>query len=336
MNENDLSQGQDSFLDIIANLVGVLIILVVVVGAQASNSAAEQPPVEDHSGEISQLEFDLSRTNSRITRLTIDNEELEQQVDKENIFGKALADRRHAMLVQLAQVRASFDKKLNDADEQQKKIALERARQIELQSQLEAIQDETRAVSAALVKPQLEIETIEHFPNPIAKTVFSDEIHFRLSEGKLAYVPMDELLEMMKSEIRFKAEKLEVASSTRETIGPVSGFWLQYELGVVPSQNPGRNERLIRLKQFVVQPTDPRVGEPIETAMTENSDFSRRLATREPFRTTVSVWVYPDSYEKYTKLKNWLHKQGFQMASWPLSAGKPISGSPDGLRTSAQ
>ena len=38
MSLKQITTGQDSFLDIVANLVGILIILVVVVGAQASAS----------------------------------------------------------------------------------------------------------------------------------------------------------------------------------------------------------------------------------------------------------------------------------------------------------
>ena len=150
------------------------------------------------------------------------------------------------------------------------------------------------------------------------------------------WVPMDELIETMKSEMRFKAEKLEQASVARETVGPIEGFWLQYELGIVPSQQAGPNDRVVRFRHFVVQPTDPTAGEPVETAMTENSQLARRLNTLEPGRTTISVWVYPDSYEKYSQLKAFLQKRGFQMASWPLTAGRPISGGPNGFRTSAQ
>ena len=36
MNQDSSSLGHDSFLDIVANLVGILIILVVVIGAQAA------------------------------------------------------------------------------------------------------------------------------------------------------------------------------------------------------------------------------------------------------------------------------------------------------------
>jgi hypothetical protein len=55
----DLDEGQDSFLDIVANLVGVLIILVVVVGAQATSSfIATRPEAAPAVPQVDQAEAD--------------------------------------------------------------------------------------------------------------------------------------------------------------------------------------------------------------------------------------------------------------------------------------
>jgi len=238
------------------------------------------------------------------------------------------------MLVKLQRVRSALDEKIAQSDDQQQRHAKQRAKEIELVSQLEAVNAEINAVSVTQIETV--VETIDHYPNPIAKTVFTEEAHFRLSEGRLAWVPMDELIGRMRSEARLKAEKLRSARGTTETVGPIDGFWLRYELEAVPASRPGANDRSVRLRRFVVQPADPTIGEDVEFAMDERSEFSRRLATMKPGRTTISVWVYPDSYDKYSTLRDWIQKQGFQMASWPLSEGRPISGGPNGLRTSAQ
>ena len=63
MSLRNLDDGQDSFLDIIANLVGVLIILVVIVGAQAtanfvSKQDAEPASVEQPSSAENNLAFE--------------------------------------------------------------------------------------------------------------------------------------------------------------------------------------------------------------------------------------------------------------------------------------
>lgn len=352
MSLRNLDDGQDSFLDIIANLVGVLIILVVVVGAQATaklvTSSEPEPEVAQVQSAEETLAFEekqaemksqLSSFEFTANKLILDNAKLEQRANREKEIAQQLATRRHAMLVQLETVRALHEQKkaeLREEMNQQQREQLElQSEKIRLVSDLEAIEKEINAVSASRIEST--VETIEHYPNPIAKTVFSQEIHFRLDAGRIAYVPMDELIEQMKSEIHLKAEKLKQSDGTRETIGPVQGFRLQYELGIVPSSQTGRaNSRIVRFKRFVIQPVDFQGGELIDSALQDDSQFANILRRHEPRRTTVSIWVYPNSYGEYSKLKEWLHDRGFQLASWPLSEGRPISGGPDGFRTSAQ
>ena len=349
----DLDEGQDSFLDIVANLVGVLIILVVVVGAQATSSfiatrpeAAPAVPQVDQAeadrafeAQQAQLKSELSVLESTATKFRFDRLRLAKQADDEKQLSQELATRRHAMLMQLEVMRAKHKQRKQEIVE---KLDLKQRKQFEVQTQkiqlvskLEAIEKETNAVAATRIESK--VETIDHFPNPIAKTVFSNEIHFRLDRGRISWVPLDELVEQMKGELKLKAEKLKQATETRETIGPIDGFRLKYELGLVPESETGqRNSRIVRFERFTVHPTNLNGGELLEDALKQNSQFQNRLQRFEPRRTTVSVWVYPNSFEEHAKLKDWLHERGFQMASWPLSNGRPISGGPNGFRTSAQ
>ena len=360
MSFKNLNEGQDSFLDIIANLVGVLIILVVVVGAQATSSLVSQQSeqaaaipevaqteevIEEPESDLafeqksSQLRAELSKLESTAEKFRFDRIRLEQQADDERMIGQQLATRRHAMLMQLETVRAAHEKRkqqLSDKLDLQQQAQLQlQAEKIQLVARLESIEKATSAVAATRIEST--VETIDHFPNPIAKTVFSDEIHFRLDRGRISWVPMDELVEQMKGELRLKAEKLKQARETRETIGPIDGFRLQYELGLVPDSETGQaNSRIVRFQRFTIQPTNLNGGELMDEALAANSQFLNRLRRYEPRRTTVSVWVYPNSFEEHAKLKEWLYERGFQMASWPLSNGRPISGGPNGFRTSAQ
>ena len=350
MSLRDLDAGQDSFLDIIANLVGVLIILVVVVGAQATATITAKPAppeiqqdvaIDDLAFEKQQAELksELSTLESVSVKFKVDRARLEQQADHEKMLAQDLATRRHAMLMQLEAVGAQHEQKkkelrdqLDEKQQQQLKLQSEK---IQLVAKLESLEKSINAVSASRVESS--VETIDHYPNPIAKTVFSNEVHFRLHGGKIAYVPMDELVGEMKAEIRLKAEKLKQADVTRETVGPIDGFRLQYELGVVSADQTGQpSARVVRFKRFVVQPVDSEAGEMLEVALNEGSRFATRLQRLEPRRTTVSVWVYPNSFNQYSELKAWLHERGFQLASWPLAEDRPISGGPDGFRTSAQ
>ena len=344
MKINNLDSGQDSFLDIVANLVGILIILVVLVGANASSQVQQAPAQADADLEAERLEtIDAIDTQSDLThKLRVDNLELELQIREENQLAAALSDQRHRMFVQAETLRvkateieselktrlASFDQATRAKQQEQIKLA---SAEESLTAELNDIKAQTAAMAASF-KPTKN-KQLKHYPNPIAKTVFSEEIHFRLADGKLTRVPLDELLAMMKDEWRLRAEQsLESSNRTIETVGPLEGFRLQYQLSAAELEN-GRTIRLDRF-QIIPQPNVP--GETIDVALAEGSRFRQILSRHEPRRTTVSVWLYPDGFSDHRAIKTWLYENGYQMASWPLEYGRHISGGPNGFKTSAQ
>ncbi|MFT5300974.1 MAG: hypothetical protein ACI87E_000520 [Mariniblastus sp.] len=347
MSVKQITTGQDSFLDIVANLVGILIILVVVVGAQASASLSSAQPKEELIDQSKALEQELSRESDLLTKLEKDNELLENRIVRENQFAASLTDQRHQMLMQLGIVKsemkkqrakleseaAAVNKQTRQTIQKQNEFALEKIR---LSQELAAIERESNAVTANAPSS----EVIKHFPNPIAKTVFSKEVHFLLADGKLSYVPMEELIVKMKSEWKVKAEKLKRADRTIETVGPVANFRMQYELAVENVRQETKvgptSRKSVQFKHFKLLPTSVSAGESISDAISSDSEFNAVLGRYQPMETTVSVWVYPDGFEDHNRLKNWLHENSFQMASWPLEYGKQISGGPNGFRTSAQ
>ena len=88
---------------------------------------------------------------------------------------------------------------------------------------------------------------------------------------------------------------------------------------------------------FILLPAREVMGEEVANAINDpNSDLRRRLNRFDAEKTTVTIWVYPDSYEEYLELENWLHQQQFLVASWPLPEGQPIAGGPNGFRSVAQ
>jgi len=51
---------------------------------------------------------------------------------------------------------------------------------------------------------------------------------------------------------------------------------------------------------------------------------------------TITLWVYPDSFELYRSLQKHAHSLGYQVAGRPLPFGVPIAGSPAGTRSAGQ
>jgi hypothetical protein len=89
-------------------------------------------------------------------------------------------------------------------------------------------------------------------------------------------------------------------------------------------------------KSWTVIPVSPQVGETAGEALAAGSAFGRVLAQLEPGRDTVTIWVYPDSFPQFRRLKKELYQLGFAAAGRPLTHGHSISGSPLGSKSAAE
>ncbi len=327
MNSETSTQGYDSFLDIVANLVGILIILVVVIGAQAAevwHDAGEKVRQADASLET--IRNDLAEEASNLQGY---NAELRTKIDYQQRLNHRLLSNRQRMLVSIESQKRNLAQRSEELDESQSK-ALQIQAQIDLvQQQIEQVKFEFSAVDHAAKSV---VETIDHYPTPIAKTVFAEEVHFRIERNRIVYVPMDELIAAMKSEWQVKAKKITVTENTWQTVGPIDNFRLQYQLRYY--KNPqNRSQTTVKFERFVLQPVAHEMGETVENALVNGSEFNQRLSFTDPSRTTVAFWVYPDSYKSLNEIRAVLRDRGFQTAYWPMSFGQTISGGPNGFRS---
>ena len=337
--EGQDNSGYDSFLDIIANLVGILIILVVVVGAQVSSQWVQLtgPEADEVVAEIAELETTLREQRRKSNQVEIDNAQLGNRARQEEAMSTLAEAERDRLQQMVILAEREVGAKIAELDDDNQTT-------VKLQSQLASFAMEAEKIESEIGFLQAQEQPpnqLEHHATPIAQTVFNDEIHFRLKGGHLAYVPMDELVDEMTSQLRFNAEKLRSASETIEVVGPIDQFRMQYilrtkeqliqtELGVIRRETP-------EFVGFILLPSREILGEPIQQCISDSqSVFQRRLEGLSPERTTVTVWVYPDSYEEYLDLESWLHDQNFLVASWPLPANQPIAGGPNGYRSVAQ
>jgi len=332
--KGNITTGQDAFLDIVANLVGILIILVVLVGAHARSSASSPAKPEFASTEkLIAANLAADEAASRMDVLIKDNEQVEVLIDQENAVARQLTEIRHQRLVAMEELKKQLVDKQSELDAQDQALLSKQSEKIGLQRQLKQLTDTTAAVSSLKTNTS-DAKTIDHYPNPIASTVFSQEVHFRLTGGKLVYVPLDELVSKMKQDWQLIAENRTEFNSSRDTIGPIGNFRLQYELET--SATAG-SRRQIRFKRFALFPVVETAGEPTAVALSNPaSQWNAVLKNLNPAQTTVSIWVYPDSFKDHALIKKWLYENKFKMASWPLEFGRLISGGPDGLKTSAQ
>jgi hypothetical protein len=325
--------GQDSFLDVVANLVGVLIILVMVVGTQAKNAMVAVQPATSAAGPETPNVTAAAQDVSAVQREIADLQQKASREDFEVSFRRQERDQLQLMVTAAAKELELAKQKLSAED----RDTLEIDTKMKMSFQELAELDEALAGVLSNEKPT---EVVKHYPTPMAKTVFGKELHFRLQGGMLTYVPFEEFVAQLKADAPKQMWKLKDTDRITESLGPLQGFRMKYtlkrEVVAVPvSGGMAKGERA-SLEQFVLLPMSNNLGEPVEQALQPNSDFQTTLKQYHPKQYTITLWVYPDSFQHFRTVRDALLKQGFITAGRPMPDGHPIGGSPEGSRSAAQ
>ncbi len=319
-NSDGMEVGQDSFLDITANLVGILIILVVVIGTKTKLDA------EEYGRKIQETETP-QEIKSAAGRVRILRQQLgKQQSDlaEYNLEIKYRELERDRILQDVLLTRESVSSQMSgsDADKQQ---SIERTRQQErLEKELSDIEEQI-LLQEETERPKI---VLEHLPTPMAKTVLNQELHLQLKNGLVTIVPWDQLLNALRSQVPLAMQRGNRASIIEEKLGPIGGFLMTFRLNAIPQGYD--------LENFDLQPTEGIISESITDAFSGAGRIRLELAGRNPEETVVTVWVYPDSFPEFRELKTKLFSQGFLTAARPLPEGVAIGASPQGTNDSTQ
>ena len=326
----------DSFLDIVANMVGILVILVMLVGVRVKNApvAAIQGPTQRVR---SALEEELEKTAATEKSVRDDVWAVAEQVEAVKLEAIIRRRQRRVVAMQKAALEQQIESRRQQMDAQSRdRFDLKRSLS-EMQSRLESLDGQQRQVEAARTAPTV----LESYPTPLSKTVDENEVHFQLLGGRIVPIPVGELTAKLKSDFQRKTYRLLNQTEITGTVGPVGGFRMKYTMrrhDMTPemAMATGRTGSFVRLQRWTLVPTSRRLGEPVEEALAEGSELRRALSKLRPPRDTITVWTYPDSFAAFRTLKKSLYHQGFSVAARPLPEGYPISGSPDGSKSAVQ
>ena len=175
----------------------------------------------------------------------------------------------------------------------------------------------------------------------MSRIVSGPEAHFRIAEGRISYIPLEELVREWKVDAETKIQRLQRQPSITETLGPIGGYRMTYtfdrvEIPVEMQMATGRHGFQIQFRNWMLLPVSPNLGEPVDAALAPGSAFREALAKYRPGLTTVTLWTYNDSFTEYRKVKDFLFELGFSIAGRPLPIGVPIQGTPSGTRSAAQ
>jgi len=327
----DAAIGEDAFLDTIANLVGILIILVVIVGSR-SHATAKLAIEQELQKKVEQLESPALKSQQLDQDLQKQAAEL-RNYDMEVLYRDS---ERMAIMDRVTIAERVVEEELQNIDESAREKIEDEQEMSELEKQL-----------ANLLNQQGEIQSIEpsttvlqHLPTPMAKTVFGKELHVMMRGGSAAVIPWDRLVDALKSEARRSAERNSQKDRFVNQLGPIDGFLMTYGLksqsGMMTNGTSTRLARTIELEKFELEPTSDVVIESIAETLGTGGRLRLELATCKAQHTTVTVWVYPDSFNEFRTLKERLFTEGFLCAARPLPFHVRIGASPRGSASTAQ
>jgi hypothetical protein len=333
--EDDADQmiGQDSFLDVVTNIVGILILLVMVVGMRASH-AVETAVTTQRSSEVAQQNV----TQDDVRQAVESALDAERQVRE--LIHRVVDTRQETHLREmerevLSTMVAEAEQHIADRRE---RLDSQQRRDFGIRRQLAEAQltlDELTREQVALLSQEPDVEEIECQPTPLAQVVTGKEVHVLLADDHVAVVPFDSLLEQMKVDIQENVWRLREQDQLERTVGPTRGFRLRYwfvKTDVIARSDAGTvvAGRVPQFSHCFFVPERTPAGEPAPESLRANSELRQYLQRLNPAATTVTIWTYPGNYDRLREIKRAIRELGFQIAVRPLPKGMPIGASRTG------
>lgn len=335
--------GQDSFVDVVTNLVGILIVLVLIVGVRvkpawrasqagsATSPASAQPDAANPAiaakaaaakelaglqAKADGVEHDVRQVAGQVA--SVDRELARRSVEREKV-ATLIASAEH----EIDERRSKLDGAAREEFDLKRQAAA-------LESDLQVSQNQLQLAKNA--PPP--VAELKHYMTPISRTVFGKEVHFRLCDHRIAYLPLDELLERARTEIHAESNSPNEVTDHVHVVGPYGGFNMEFTMTMEPG--PERGQYAIELKESRFLPVPGQVGETTDEALAADSEFRRHLNTLDRQQATVTIWVYPESFPDYRRINDELYRLGFAIAARPMPVGMPVGVSSHGTRSSAQ
>jgi hypothetical protein len=249
--------------------------------------------------------------------------------------GQPAGNRVSEIQQEVASMRQDAEARLAAVQSSRQQVLAGQAEIAETATQLAALKQRVNEAD-----PQPAAKVLHHSVTPISKVVTGEELHFRLHEGRVAFVPIEELARRLKADIDRRKEMLAKLPRYEGSVGPVDGFNMEFvierqELALADQLKFGQQMVRMQVTKWTIVPERNLSTETAEQAMQRGSSFYNALLSAGP-TATLTFWVYEDSFSAARKLQDFIHQHGYQVAARPLPMGVPISGSPDGSKSLAQ
>jgi hypothetical protein len=339
----------DCFLDLVTNLIGIIVRLILVawVGARSysatmkwvEETAAPEPPAPQVSddplhAELERARRELDEARSRLLAKL-------GQVDD----SKKRAEEAKALLARLNDQRRSAEAEANKVDDKQAQRDGQ-ARQAtlsldELRKRGQRVLQEIKTLEAQPPKTQL-----LRYHAPLSRAVHDDQVRFECQNGRVAFFDMQAMIQEIQGELDERLKELRTRWSVTYNTTPIGAFRLRYTLmrrdtgslgaglGPMGAPSPTGGFRMDYL--FILEPLNPERGETLPAALAPNSEFRQLVDQLDPRITVVTFHVYPDSFGEFRRLRDYLYERGIEVAAHPQPLGVPIGFSPHGVVSRGQ
>jgi hypothetical protein len=340
----------DSFLDIVANVVGIIIrlILVVWVGAQSYSSVQQylQPapgaaPAEEQSlpadpleREIALHRQELEEVRKRLLAQMSELEEVEQVSTQAATELTAVASQQQGLATERSAVEKTFAEHGRTTQTAALSLGELRQRSRQLANEIKAL-DKLPPATKTL-----------RYRTPVSRPVQSEELLFECRNGRVTFIDIAALLAEVKQGLEDKGKLLRTQWLVSDETGPVGAFRLRYTI----ERERGRLDTLgggaglpeangafrYGLTSWQVEAIAFNRGETLEAALADGSEFRQVTDGIDPQHMVVTFWVYADSFPLFRRLRDYLYERDIVVAGRPLPEGFPIASSRQGSASRGQ
>ncbi len=340
----------DSFLDIVANVVGIIIrlILVVWVGARSYSSVqmlarkAATDPQATASGqqlqdplqqELAEHRRQLARAQERLLEQLRRLQQCQDQEKGQDAVWTTLAARRQ----QLAAEQRTLMRAAEAGQARENARALSLA---ELRERSRRLAEEIQEIEK-LPAPQKTLR----YRTPISRPLHSEELHFECRGGRVTFIDVAGLMAQVREGMEDKGKLLRSQWQLNDVTGTIGPFRLRYTLererglldtlsaAAPPSSSDGFR---YGVTGWEVEAMAFQRGETLEAALAADSSFRQVVDGIDPEQTAVTFWVYPDSFALFRRLRDYLYDRDITVAGRPLPFGVPIASTRQGSASRGQ
>lgn len=335
----------DSFLDLVTNVVGIIIRLILVtwVGARSYHASMQwleadpepatkpAPRVSDDPlcSRLEATQRDLDEAKTRLLAQLKELDAIEQTGEQTKAQLALLAERR-------AELEAQRDKLKGNAAPDGTKIRQATLTTAQVRQRSKKLLEEIKALESAPVsRKQLKYHA------PVSQAVHVEELFFECKAGRVTYIDLPSFMAEVKLSMEDIARELRSRYRVERTTPSVGPYRLRYAIerersALDPGETPSALGFRYGLTEWVVEPLTTQRGETLAQALQPKSEFRQLTDPLDANLTVVTFWVYPDSFEMFRRLRDHLYERGLDIAGRPLPPDAPIAASRHGTASRGQ